>query len=114
VVGGGDGGAQRALLVQGRVGRTSIVTHYHRDNNDAVNNVGALTTTTTPLLVAMALSAAQNNNQQTKGENKRRDGDDRHWGMTTDVGGEEQDKSSGDPMSANGNIANAGDRAGGG
>jgi hypothetical protein len=75
VVGGGNGGAWRALLVQGR-GRTSIVTCCHRDNDNDGDKLVAMTTTRTPLLVAMALSATQNNNQQTKGANKRRDSDD--------------------------------------
>ncbi len=70
MVGGGNGGAKCALLVQGR-GRTSIVMRCHCNNDDAVNNVVAMTTATTPLLVAMALSTTQNNNQQIKWANKR-------------------------------------------
>ncbi len=72
----GNGGAQRALLVQGR-GRTSIVMCCHCDNKGAVNQkAAAVPTIMTPSLVVMALSTTQNNNQPTKGANKSIDGHD--------------------------------------
>jgi hypothetical protein len=49
VVGDGNGGVRRALLVQGK-GRTFIIMRCHRNNDDAVNNVVAETMTNNTII----------------------------------------------------------------